>query len=193
MNKITVSQEGSEKLREAYEKLCSTLEFGEEMDVELKQEYEARIQSKLENGKKLSQKELRYLQKYNPVMYMHAMRIQMQREALQKRLENARSKQEIEQIQAEAIAAVGKDDPVRKYMVAMVQDTVQEFKKTDAYKRLPEKDEKEHKKDCREVAVCKKTEADVELLALKYETQPGGYQVAFVAEDVDGAGFSVSQ
>ncbi len=146
MNRITVSQEGSEKLREAYEKMRSRLEFGEEMSEEVKQEYEARIQSKLENGKKLSPKEMRYLQRYNPKMYMQALRIQMKREALQKRLESAHSKQEVEQIQAEAMATISKNDPVKKYMVAMVQDTVQEFKKTDEYKRLPKKEEKE--KDC---------------------------------------------
>ena len=190
---MSYSEEGKQKLREELEKIRMTLNFGEELDEQKKAEYEARIQTKLERGKRLSAKEMKYLKQYNPVMYMHALRIEMQRHALEKRLENARSKQEVQEIQAEAMAAIGKDDPVKKYMVAMVQDTVTEFKKTEDYKRLPEKEE-ERKTRANDAERGMKSKAGVEeeKIMITYESKKGAYQMAFAVDAADvHTGFSI--
>ncbi|MBQ9119563.1 MAG: hypothetical protein IJY09_05850 [Lachnospiraceae bacterium] len=186
-----VAPDGASKLREEYEKLLDTIEFGEEMDEQTKEKYNTKIQAKLEAGKELSAKEMRYLQRYNPMMYMHALRIQMQRHALKTRLEHAKSKREVQNIQADAMGAIGKNDPVKKYMVAMVQDTVAEFKKTDAYKRLPEKeeDEKVRGNKSRSMAGQAKNKTEQEIT---YEMRAGAYQMAFVTEAAEqSGGFSV--
>ena len=190
---MSYSEEGKQKLREELEKIRMTLNFGEELDEQKKAEYEARIQTKLERGKRLSAKEMKYLKQYNPVMYMHALRIEMQRHALEKRLENARSKQEVQEIQAEAMAAIGKDDPVKKYMVAMVQDTVTEFKKTEAYKRLPEKEEeRKTRANDAERGMKSKAGAEEEKIMITYESKKGAYQMAFAVDAADvHTGFSI--
>lgn len=139
------------------------LGIGEIDEEKLKEKYDATIQTKLQYGKRLTAEELRYLKKYNPIMYAHAMRIETKRCAVEQSLKNANSKQEVEEIQFRAMSTINKKDPVKEYMVAAVQDAVKEFKKTSAYKSLPEVEEKDKKN--------KK--------AITYEFGTDSYQIAF--------------
>ena len=55
---------------------------------------DAQILAKLKSGKKLSQKEMDYLRKTNPIMYSHAMRVQRIAETIEEQLKHAKSKEE---------------------------------------------------------------------------------------------------
>ena len=124
-------------LKNALEQFRNQIEFGVAGDdtEELKKKTEAKIQAKLEAGKRLSNKEMQYLRRNNPVMYAMAMRIEMKRKSLETRLEHASSKQEVEEIRTETLAGISKKDPAKKYVIAAVEQTVKEFKETDTYKK----------------------------------------------------------
>ena len=160
-------------LDEAVTYLQNMIELGtgEIDEEELRKKFDATIQAKLQSGKRLTAEELRYLKKYNPIMYAHAMRIETKRRAVEQSLKNANSKQEVEEIQFRAMSTISKNDPVKEYMVAAVQDAVKEFKKTTAYKSLPEVEEKDKKNKN----------------AITYEFGTDSYQIAF--EDNDSEGF----
>ncbi len=147
-------------------------------DEKSKQEMEARIQSKLEAGEPLTNKELNYLKKYNPILYMHAMRIELKRKSVEERLKHARSKQEVQQICDEAIVSIGKNDPVKTYMIAAVYNTVKEFKETEDYKRLPEYDDERVKTRTNRI----ERDGDNEK-SITYEMAEGSYQLAFCQEE----------
>lgn len=59
--------------------------------------YEAKLNEKIKRGDKLSQREMSYLQRTNPIMYFRIKRVQVQRELLEKRLKQCRSKKEVEE------------------------------------------------------------------------------------------------
>ena len=108
---------------------------------EQKKAYEERIMQKLQSGKKLTAEEMNYLRIKNPQLYAQAARVQAMRENLEKQLENCRSKEEVEKAYGMAMSMVGEDDPMRKAIVAAYDDVMKEFKKTDKYQSLPEKEE----------------------------------------------------
>ncbi len=122
---------------------------------------EAKIRAKLEAGKRLTAEEMNYLKRYNPVLYAIAFRVEMKRKNVENRLKNATSKEEVEQIQAEALSTIKKDDVAKQYLVAAVQDAVKEFKESKEYKKLPETEEETRETD------------------ISYEIADGKYQVAF--------------
>ena len=70
---INLFQEKTEKITSTKELanyiLDSVNNSSDEMSEEKRKDMDARIQAKLESGKKLTPEELRYLQKYNPMMY----------------------------------------------------------------------------------------------------------------------------
>lgn len=166
------TKEPVDTLSEAAEYLKNMIELGtgEVDEQKLREKYDAKIQAKLQSGKRLTAKEMKYLQKYNPVMYAHAVRIEMKRRSVEEKLKHARSKEEVEEIQFEAISTISKKDPVREYMVA-VCDAVAEFKKTEHYRRLPETEEKNTGKE--------------DKLLITYEVGAGAYQMAFAEEESD--------
>lgn len=65
---------------------------------------DAQITAKLQSGKKLSQKEMDYLRKTNPIMYAHALRVQRMAEAVEEQLKQAKSKEEADQIISSALS-----------------------------------------------------------------------------------------
>ena len=69
--------------RELVEHLLAGSGDVDEMSEENRGEMDARIMAKLESGKKLSQKELDYLRRTNPILYAEAMRVQRMAEALE--------------------------------------------------------------------------------------------------------------
>ncbi len=98
---------------------------------------DARITAKLQSGKKLSQKEMNYLRKTNPIMYAHALRVQRIAEAVEEQLKHAKSKEEADQIISSALSGISKSDPDREYIFAAVNRISAEFHKSGAYERLP--------------------------------------------------------
>lgn len=115
------------------------------MSEEEKASYLAKIMAKLKSGKRLTAEEMRFLQAENPVLYQQAARIQTMRESLETRLAHCSSKEEAEQIYSSALSSVGKEDPMKEYLVAAYDDVYREFRESDAYQALPEKDpDEEH-------------------------------------------------
>lgn len=156
---------------------------GEVDEQELREKYESSIRAKLSAGKRLSSKEMQYLRKYNPALYAQVVRIEAKRQAVEERLKHAKSKKQVQEIQADALATISKNDSAREYMAAAVQEAVAEFKKTGEYKSLPEVEEKEknvqsgkreHKSDN------KKKDKEEEGLSITYEFSKGFYQMAYV-------------
>lgn len=136
-----------------------------------KEQYEARIRAKLKAGKRLTAKELRYLKENNPTLYLHAIRIETKRRNVERELQNASSKEEVEEIRCRAMAAIGEKDPVKEYMRAAVQEAVEKFKESDEYSALPEQEEDLNPHNN------KKTTSII------YETVPNSYQMAFAETD----------
>ena len=82
----------------------------EKMSEEDRSRMDAQITAKLQSGKKLSQKEMDYLRKTNPIMYAHALRVQRMAEAVEEQLKHAKSKEEADQIISSALSGISKND-----------------------------------------------------------------------------------
>ncbi len=121
--------------------LMGYLDPTEGLSEEEKQAYEAKIMQKLRSGKKLTSEEMNYLRVKNPQMYAQAARVQAMRENLKNQLENCRSKEEVEKVYGNSVSMVSKDDPMKEAIVAAYEDVTKEFKKTDKYQALPQKEE----------------------------------------------------
>lgn len=109
---------------------------------EEKKAYEEKIMQKLRSGKKLTSEEMNYLRAKNPQLYVQAARVQAMRENLRNQLENCKSKEEVEKVYGNFTSMISKDDPMKEALVAAYDDEVKEFKKTDKYQALPEKEDK---------------------------------------------------
>lgn len=126
-------------------------EFAEELmdkirgtDFESEEErikFQKKIERKIKSGKKLSRKEMNYLRKYNPYMYCQMVRVQRKREALKERLKHCRSKEEAQRVMRDAFSSISDKDPVREAMVAAVQNVSEQFRSSEAYKKLPDTEE----------------------------------------------------
>ncbi len=108
---------------------------------EEKKEYEEKIIQKLRSGKKLTAEEMNYLRAKNPQLYVQAARVQAMRENLKNQLENCKSKEEVEKVYGNFTSMISKDDPMKEALMAAYDDELKEFKKTDKYQALPEKEE----------------------------------------------------
>ena len=102
--------------------LQKTLDCDNEMTDDEKKAMEARIESKLKRGKKLSAKEMEYLRKYNPMMYLRALRIQKAAEAVKEQLKQAKSKEQVTNIVSQSLAGISDKDPDKEYMVAAINE-----------------------------------------------------------------------
>jgi hypothetical protein len=112
-----------------------------------KTDYEERISQKIKNGEKLSGEEMRYIQLKNPDLYAMVLRIQMQRQALENKLKNCRSKEEVKEAYEFSVSHIAKDDPAREPLQAAYNNVTKEFKKTSQYRNLPERREDGDKKE----------------------------------------------
>lgn len=119
----------------------------EKMSEEDRTKMDAKITAKLQSGKKLSQKEMDYLRKTNPIMYAHAMRIQRMAEAIEEQLKHAKSKEEADSIISASLSGISKNDPDREYIYAAVNRISTEFHKSGAYEKLPNTVEEGDKKN----------------------------------------------
>ena len=100
-----------------------------------------KIQAKIKRGKKLTSKEETYLKEHNPELYQQYLRIRRMAEALEHRLENAKSKEEVNDIIFQSINSVSDKDPYKTAIVAAMDEVVKDFKKTDGYNNLPSSNE----------------------------------------------------
>ena len=132
--------------RELVEHLLTGSSDVDKMSEENRREMDARIMAKLKSGKKLSQKELDYLRRTNPILYAEAMRGQRMAEALEEQLKHAKSKEEVNQIFTAALSGISKNDPDREYLIASFNRISEEFRKSKAYNELPTTIEEAKKK-----------------------------------------------
>lgn len=160
-----------------YLKKLNGFEFDSTDEEKSKERYEAKIRAKLQSGKPLTSKEMRYLQKNNPQLYIHVVRIENKRKALENSLKHAKSKQDVARIQMQAVTSVSKKDPVREYMIAAIHETIKQFKETKYYKQLPETDEQNNENN--EFVIFDKDKKD----AITYEFSYNHYQIAFTDSD----------
>lgn len=119
----------------------------EKMSEEDRTKMDAKITAKLQSGKKLSQKEMDYLRKTNPIMYAHALRVQRMAEAVEEQLKHAKSKEEADSIISASLSGISKNDPDREYIYAAVNRISTEFHKSGAYEKLPNTVEEGDKKN----------------------------------------------
>ena len=122
--------------RELVEHLLNNFGDVDEMSEENRREMDARIMAKLKFGKKLSQKELDYLRRTNPILYAQTMRVQRMAEALEEQLKHAKSKEEVNQIFTNALSRI-KNDPDKEYLMASYNRISTEFRSSKMYHSLP--------------------------------------------------------
>ena len=137
---LNIQKEETKKITSAKELAQYILDSGKNVDKmsdEDRARMDAQIMAKLESGKKLSQKEMDYLRKTNPIMYAHALRVQRMAEAVEEQLKHAKSKEEADQIITSALSGISKNDPDREYIFAAVNRISTEFHKSGAYEKLP--------------------------------------------------------
>lgn len=108
------------------------------MTEEEKTAYFNKIMAKLKSGKKLSPEEMRFLQAEYPELYQQAARVQAMREGLENRLKSCRSKEEAQSIFANSLSQVSDDDPMKETITASYMDAMNEFQKSDEYRKLPD-------------------------------------------------------
>ncbi|MFG6394482.1 MAG: hypothetical protein K1W24_09975 [Lachnospiraceae bacterium] len=108
--------------------------------------YMGKIMAKLKSGKDLTQEELNYLQLHNQQLYMIAMRVKYQKEALKNRLKSCKSKEEAQEVIDSSIGGINKNDPAKEYLIAGLREIEKEFKESKYYKRLPDKKEDTERK-----------------------------------------------
>ncbi len=108
-------------------------------DEEDGEDMNAVIEAKLKKGKNLTAEEKAYLMRTNPIMYAQYRRIQVEKNSVEVRIKMAKSKEQVTAIQDSAISGISKDDPMREYIVAAINEVVRKFRETDEYKKLPEK------------------------------------------------------
>lgn len=121
------------------------------MTEEQKKKFVEKLYRKLESGKKLTADEMQYLRMNDPVTYAKAARVQTMREAFKKQLENAKSKEEASDMYLTNMSRIGEDDPAKKELQAAYEDVYSEFRKMNAYKKLPDtrKEAMEEKDSCK--------------------------------------------
>ena len=119
---LNLKKEEPKKITTTKELAQYILENGndvEKMSEEDRSRMDAQITAKLQSGKKLSQKEMDYLRKTNPIMYAHVLRVQRMAEAVEEQLKHAKSKEEADQIISSALSGISKNDPDREYILRL--------------------------------------------------------------------------
>ena len=120
---LNLNQEESKKItstKELVEYILESRNDIEKMSDDDRAKMDAQILAKLKSGKKLSQKEMDYLRKTNPIMYSHAMRVQRIAETIEEQLKHAKSKEEADRIISSSLSVISKNDTDKVYIVAAV-------------------------------------------------------------------------
>lgn len=106
-----------------------------------------KIMAKLKAGKKLTSKDMTFLQNTNFDAYIHALRVQQTRKNIVSALKHAKSKAQVNLIIARALGSIDERDPDKELLIAAINDIADKFKKSSAYQHLPETDRDAKKKD----------------------------------------------
>lgn len=170
---LNLKQKEPKKITNTKELAEFILESGndiEKMTDEDRAKMDAQILAKLKSGKKLSQKEMDYLRKTNPIMCAHAMRVQRMAEAIEEKLKHAKSKEEADRIISSSLSGISKNDPDKEYFMAAVNRINTEFHKLGAYSKLPntmEEASRKNSKECGDVFSDAEDEEDKDGFDLK--------------------------
>lgn len=140
-------QEDKTTRQSLIEKIKEYVEPESILSEEEKTAYEDKINQKIKMGGKLTQSEMNYIRRTNPVMYAHVLRIQLQREMLLSKLKSCQTKEEVEDVYSMAIAGISKKDPDKQALISAYDNVTSEFKKTNEYKSLPLKEKEEEKRN----------------------------------------------
>lgn len=131
------SDEKVEALKTSLEKVKEAIDGANFKSEEEKIAYEKRLNDRIKLGAKLSPKEMNYLLRSNPIMYMRIKRIQSHRESLERRLKRCRSKKEVEQAYSDATSMIHPKDPDKQSLANAFGNVTRDFKKTREYHALP--------------------------------------------------------
>ena len=121
----------------------------------------SQIRTKLATGKKLTQEEMTYLEKHDPQMYQKVKAIEAEQKSYEKKLKSCKTKEEVQQVRTERVAASlsvvnnVKNNPaipegaklglmwqeLQKNMA--VEETVRKFVESGQYAQLPTEAEKQ--------------------------------------------------
>ena len=121
----------------------------------------SQIRTKLATGKKLTQEEMAYLEKHDPQMYQKVKAIEAEQKSYEKKLKSCKTKEEVQQVRTERVAASlsvvnnVKNNPaipegaklgimwqeLQKNMA--VEETVRKFVESGQYAQLPTEAEKQ--------------------------------------------------
>ena len=173
------------------------------MDFESEEErlaFQSKIEKKIKTGAKLSRKEMAYLRKYNPYMYHQMVRVQQKREALKEQLKHCKSKEEAQQVISAAFSSISEKDPVREAMVAAVSNVSEQFRSSEFYEKLPDREEdlkkaKELKKSASDPFKQDEEDAGDDSAvyeALSYSFSSSGYQEATTGDFSGGNAFAAN-
>lgn len=133
--RLTKNQESL--IRDELSKFTNEITSIKDLTDEEKKSMGQRIEAKIEAGKKLTSKELSYLQKYNPVLYVKVTAIQKKMDGLKEQLKQCDSKQEAESLYNDQLGMITKEDPDYRMKVAYMQELMKEFRKSGHYQNLP--------------------------------------------------------
>lgn len=139
LNKANVTNEQSKRevMKTAVEHMKEMIDKSGFETEEDKQKYEKGLNEKIKLGKELSQSEMNYLQRSNPILYSRIKRVQLQREMLKTKLNQCKSKKEVEETYSQATATIDKKDPDKQMVMSAYNNVTKEFKNTSQYKFLP--------------------------------------------------------
>lgn len=105
-----------------------------------------RITGKLKAGKKLTSKELQYLKRFCQELYVEAIKIQRKRNAFEQKIENCQTKEEVMAAMAFEMAHVIEEGENVETLMNAYEDILKEYKKTNKFNALPDREEDEEKK-----------------------------------------------
>jgi hypothetical protein len=151
-------------IKEAYDKV----KFGTD---EEKSDYENKIKQKIQNGKKLTASEMNYIREKDLIAYTHILRVQTKRDCYLKKLNNCKSKKEVQEAFDSEMSGIHDKDPDKVAIMRAVDDATKEFRKTSEYRSLPEKSKEELEKSENKSKVF-------------YDTCVSGYQETYTEETV---------
>ena len=138
----------------------------------------SQIRTKLATGKKLTQEEMEYLEKHDPQTYQKVKAIEAEQKSYEKKLKNCKTKEEVQQVRTDRVAASlsvvnsVKNNPaipegaklgiawqeLQKNMA--MEETVRKFVESGEYAKLPTEAEKQEVE--RELKELKETELGIE-------------------------------
>ncbi|SNR87578.1 hypothetical protein SAMN05446037_1001171 [Anaerovirgula multivorans] len=136
-SKVSYEESKKDMFKKNLEKIKQVLEGTNFKTEEEKSRYENKLNEKIKSGEKLSQSEMSYIQRTNPIMYMRIKRVQMQREMLERKLKQCKSKKEVAEAHNQAISMIHEKDPDKQLLVSAYNNVTKEFKNTREYRSLP--------------------------------------------------------